>query len=211
MDGMIRSFNPKSWLFFGVLMLMGAGGTGCQTAQPVSMNRLLHHQAMIDFAGLAPLKQYEIVKAEAAPPHSWKELVPKRTSLFTDMQWRAPSGNTAVGVAHVKMPLPLDARAVVWFAKQRYSKQSEGGRVIGQWVDDLGRSWFEAANNKYHVRGFVMTKGFEAWIIYSGYKSQQPTDLAELTIAARAMETIVPQIGSSRRAVVTTTDPDDGE
>jgi hypothetical protein len=197
----------KSWLFLGLLGSLLAGGVGCQSAQPVSMNRLINHQAMIDFSGLASLKHYENVKAEAAPPTSWKELVPKKTSFYTDMQWRAPSGNTAVGGAHVKMPLPLDAGAVVWFAKQRYSKQSEDGKLINQWVDALGRSWFEAENNKYHVRGYVVTKGFTAWIVYSGFKTQGPIDTSELALAARSMETMIPQI-NKRAAAAASADAD---
>lgn len=193
MDGM--KFKSKSWLLPALLMSLAAGGVGCQTAQPVSMNRLINHQAMIDFSGLASLKHCDTVKAEVAPPTSWKELVPKKTSIYTDMQWRAPSGNTAVGVAHVNMPLPFDAGAVVWFAKHRYAKQSEDGRLLGQWVDALGRSWFEAENHKYHVRGFVVTKGFEAWICYSGFKTQEPIDTSELALAARSLESMVPEIG----------------
>ena len=208
MDGM--SFNPKSWLSVGVLVVLAAAGAGCQTTPSVSVPRLLNYQAMIDFSGLSSVQQYDVVKAQAAPPQSWRELVPKRSSLYTDMQWRAPSGNTAVGVAHVKMPLPLNAQTLVWFAKSRYAKQSEDGRVIGQWVDDLGRSWFEAENNKYHVRGYIMTKGFEAWIIYSGFKTQQPIDTSELALGARAMETIIPQMGAKRPALTSPSDTNSG-
>ena len=50
MDGM-KLFNPKSWLFLSLLGLLVAGGVGCQSAQPVSMNRLINHQAMIDYKG----------------------------------------------------------------------------------------------------------------------------------------------------------------
>ena len=204
MDGMMF-FNPKSWLFLGLLAVITAGGAGCQSAPPLSMHRLINHQAMIDFSGLGSVQQYDAVKAQAAVPQSWKELALKRGPMYTDMQWRAPSGNTAVGVAHCRMPLPLDARALVWFAKSRYAKQSEDGRVLGQWVDELNRSWFEAANNKYHVRGFIVTKGFEAWIIYSGFKTQEPSDISELALAARAMETIVPRI-DGKRAVASSSD-----
>lgn len=189
-------FNPKSWprlAVLSVLLLAGAGGGGCQSAQPVSVRRLINHQAMVDFSGLKSAEHFDVVKAQAAPPAAWKALTAKRGPMYTDMQWRSPSGTTAVGVAHVKMPLPLGARALLWFAKGQYAKQSDDGRVIGQWVDGLGRSWFEAENNKYRVRGFIVTKGFEAWIIYNGYKTQVPTDVSELALGARAMETIVPQ------------------
>jgi hypothetical protein len=190
MDGM--SFNPKSWVGLTLLALLCATGIGCQTAQPVSVRRLINHQAMIDFSGLRPVEQVDAVKAQAAAPASWKAAALKRGPMYTDMQWRSPSGATAVGVAHVRMPLPLSARALLWFAKGQYAKQSDDGRVVNQWVDALGRSWFEAENKNYHVRGFIVTKGFEAWIIYNGFKTQVPTDVSELSLGARAMETIVP-------------------
>ena len=191
MDG--KLLNPKSWAVLGLLaVLLVVGSAGCGSARPVSVRRLIHHQAMIDFSGLKSVQHFEEVKAEAAPPAAWKPLTLKRHAMYTDMQWRSPSGTTAVGVAHVKMPLPLGSRALLWFAKGHYAKQSEDGRVIGQWVDELGRSWFEAENNKYHVRGFIVTKGFEAWIVYTGRKTTVPTDMSEIALGARALETIVP-------------------
>jgi hypothetical protein len=54
------------------------------------------------------------------------------------------------------------------------------------------RPWFEAENSNYHVRGSIVVKGFEAWIIYCGYKTAQPPSAAELGVAARSLETIVP-------------------
>jgi hypothetical protein len=198
MDGM--SFNPKSWPCLGLLAIVAIAGTGCQSAQPVSVQRLISHQAMVDFSGLRQAEHVPAVKAEAAPPASWSPQALKRGPMYTDMQWRSPSGAMAVGVAHVKMPLPLSARAVLWFAKGQYAKQSDDGRVVGQWVDDLGRSWFEAENNKYRVRGFILTKGFEAWIVYNGFKTTMPTDIAEMSLGARAMETVVPA-PNGRRAV----------
>jgi hypothetical protein len=190
MDGML--FNPKSLASLFLALVLVAGGTGCGSAQPVSVRRLIHHQAMIDFSGLKSVEHFEVVKAQGAPPAAWKPLALKRHSMYTDMQWRSPSSTTAVGVAHVRMPLPLGARALLWFAKNQYAKQSDDGRMLGQWVDELGRSWFEAQTNKYHVRGFIVTKGFEAWIVYTGRKTTVPTDVLEISLAARAMETIVP-------------------
>ena len=198
MDGM--SFNPKSWPCLGLLAILAIAGTGCQSAQPVSVQRLISHQAMVDFSGLKAAEHVDSVKVQAAPPASWSPQALKRGPMYTDMQWRSPSGSMAVGVAHVKMPLPLSARALLWFAKGQYAKQSDDGRVVGQWVDDLGRSWFEAENNKYRVRGFILTKGFDAWIVYNGFKTTMPTDIAEMSLGARAMETVVPS-PNGRRAV----------
>ncbi|HEV2295877.1 MAG TPA: hypothetical protein VGR35_18670 [Tepidisphaeraceae bacterium] len=185
--------NPKSSILLTLLsVLLLWGGIGCSSAQPVSVRSLIHHQAMIDFSGLKPVEHFEPVKAQAAPPASWQQLALKRHPMYTDQQWRSPSGATAVGVAHVRMPLPLGSRALLWFAKNQYAKQGDDGRMIGQWIDALGRSWFEAENNKYHVRGFIVTRGFEAWIVYTGRKTTEPTDVSEIALGARSLETIVP-------------------
>ena len=198
MDGM--PLNPKSWPVLGLLAALALAGAGCQSAQPVSVRRLINHQAMVDFSGLRSAEHIQAVKAQAAAPVTWKPQALKRGPMYTDMQWRSPSGTTAVGVAHVKMPLPLSARSLLWFAKGQYAKQSDDGRMLGQWVDELGRTWFEAETNKYRVRGFILTKGFEAWIVYNGFKTTVPTDVAELSMGARAMETIIPA-PNGRRAM----------
>jgi hypothetical protein len=151
MDGML--FKPKAWVPASLLVVLIAAGSGCQSAQPVSVRRLISHQAMIDFSGLRSVEQFDVVKAQGAPPMSWKQLAAKRGPLYTDMQWKSPSGATAVGVAHVRMPWPLSARALLWFAKGHYAKESEDGRILGQWVrglDHLQRLQDDGADR--HVR-----------------------------------------------------------
>ena len=90
--------------------------------------------------------------------------------------------------------LPLSAKAIIWFAKGEYQKKDkdQSGKQIGQWTDALGREWFEAENSKFHVRGCVMTRGFEAWIIYTGYKLSKPAQAEEIELATRAQEKILP-------------------
>ncbi|MEA2710862.1 MAG: hypothetical protein QOF78_3463, partial [Phycisphaerales bacterium] len=179
-----------------VLFLAGAiclsSMTGCQMGQTVSTARLIQHQAMIDPTGLKESEIIELVKVHIAAPQRWEQLAPRRHSMFTETQWRSPSKMTGVGVAYVHLPLPLPARAITWFAQKEYSKKANDGKVIGTWEDQLGRPWFEAENSKYHIRGYIVSKGFEAWIIYCGYKTEQPPSAAELGVAARALETIVP-------------------
>ena len=179
-----------------LLMLIGAVAlsslTGCQLAQSVPTHRLIEHQARIDQTGLKESAVVELVKVHIAAPQSWELLEPKKHALYTDLQWRAPSKMTGVGVAYVRMPLPFPARSVAWLAQKEYSKKADDGKILGTWDDSLGRPWFEAENSNYHVRGYVVTKGFDAWIIYCGYKTIQPPSASELGVAARSLETIVP-------------------
>jgi hypothetical protein len=173
------------------LTLLLAAGTGCQS-QTVSAAKLAHQQRTLNTTGLKDVENYQVVKARAAAPRAWEQLNIKKTSLFTDMQWRSPSKLTGVGIAYIRLPLPLPAGALIWFAKQEYTKKSNDGKLLSEWTDAIGRPWFEAENNKYHVKGYIVTKGFEAWIVYSGYKVATPPSDEELKLAHRAQETIVP-------------------
>ena len=50
-------------------------------------------------------------------------------------------------------------------------------------------------NAKYHVRGYAVVDGFTAWIVYFGYKVNRPINTAELGLAARSVQTVIPHIG----------------
>jgi hypothetical protein len=180
--------------FTRILVIIAAASlaVGCAQTEKVSVSRILRHQAMLDFSGLKDPQTVATVKSRIAPPETWEQLVPKKSALFTDVQFRAPSRMTGVGVCYVRMPLPLSARMLGWLAKKEYTKKEQGGRLIGEWTDEIGRPWFEAENNNYHVRGFIVTKGFEAWITYAGYKTQAPPNTSELALALRSIQTAVP-------------------
>lgn len=186
------SFSKTAWTagFYSLLLLLT--GTGCQLQQSVSTVRLIQHQAAIDFSGLKDAALCDAVKVHVAAPQTWQALPVKKAALYTDMQWRSPSKQTGVGVCYVRMPLPFSAQTLMWLAKQEYSKKSQDAEVLGEWTDPLGRPWFEAQNSKYHIRGYVVTKGFEAWVVYCGYRRAQPPSAPELGVAARSLETIVP-------------------
>ena len=168
---------------------------GCQQTKQVPRQKLIDHIAMIDFTGLKPLETVESVKVQAAVPRQWERLAVQSNALYTHQQWRSPSGRTGVGVAHVRLPLPLSTNMIMWLAKREYTKKANDGRIISEWTDDLGRPWFEAENDKYRVRGFVVVEGFRAWVIYFGHKSKTPPDPAELSLAARAATSVVPDLG----------------
>jgi hypothetical protein len=194
--GQSKAVSPATFvvrsprLLLVLALLVSAGG--CQTSGTVSNRRLIEHQAMIDFSGLKPAEPLEAIKASCALPRQWEALPLKKTALYAHQQWKSPSTHTGVGVVYVRLPLPLSERTLLWFAKREYTKSSNDGKLIGQWTDDLGREWFEAQNNKYHVRGYAIVRGFNAWMVYFGSKSGYPPDVAELSLAARAVETFLP-------------------
>jgi len=185
----VRSCSPAV-----VVATVGLAGLlcGCQGASQFSSRRLIEHQALIDFSGLDSVKQHEALEIVIATPWHWEMLPTKNNPLYIHQQWRSPSGHTGVGVVCAHLPLPLSTNAVVWLAKQKYSEKGKDGRLLAEWMDSLGRSWFEAEDDTYHVRGYVIARGFSAWIVYFGYRTRYSPDLAEIGIAARSAETAVP-------------------
>jgi hypothetical protein len=169
--------------------------SGCSVAPSANSGRLLSNRALIDFTGLRKVAQVDTVHASVASPMGWDRLATHNHPLYTHEQWRSPTMLTGVGVAYIHLPLPLSADAICWLARQEYAKHSkagDGGKLIGSWTDNLGRVWFEGENSKYHVRGYVVTHGFEAWIVYFGYRVPTTPDPMELSLAMRSAETIVP-------------------
>ncbi len=160
---------------------------------------------MIDFSGLKAPQTIEALQVAASVPQNWTPLPIQKRALYTHQQWRAPLRTTGVGVAYVHMPLPMSAKTIVWFAKMQYAEQStkDGkpqGRLIGEWRDAVGREWFEAENVKYHIKGYAVTSGFDAWIVYSGYRINDPVNIGELATASRSMDSILPTPLTSRQA-----------
>ena len=137
MDGF--SFRPgmlRAAGLFSLILLIAASSTGCSTTSTVTVRRLINHQAMIDFSGLRAPERVDAVKINVAPPESWTPLSLKKTALFTDMHWKSPSGVSGVGVAYVRLPIPISPRMLLWFAKSQYnSKSNDGGKMI-----EIGRA-----------------------------------------------------------------------
>jgi hypothetical protein len=175
-----------------------AAGTGCQQQTKVTHRRLIQHQAMIDFSGLKPAAEVAGVNARAAVPRNWEQLALDATALYTHQQWKSPSTRTGVGVANLRMPLPLTTNMVLWLAKREYTKKANDGRVLAEWTDELGRPWFEVENARYRVRGYIAVSGFQAWVVYFGHKTGYPPDPAELSLAARAADSVVPNLSGPK-------------
>lgn len=194
----------------GMGMLALAAG-GCQSAGPSVSNRLLlAHLPGADFSGLETMKPVDELKVTCSLPSKWTPLPVNHNPLYLHRQWKSPTGQTGVGVFYVHMPFPFSAQTLLWFAKTEYSKNNAHGRALNEWTDTLGRPWFEAENEKYHVRGYAVTDGFQAWIVYSGYKTKYPANPSELSLAARCIDTVVPQTGETsapKPAVAETHDP----
>lgn len=183
------------------MFLVGAGAltAGCQV-QAVSTVQLQYHQQVISLDGLRSVEPVPELDVSLAPPRGWERMSEPDTVLYTHEQWRSPEKNTGIGVAYLRTPFPLSPHMLIWFARLQYGKprpnrhieEGSGGQMLGEWDDAMGRSWFEAENSKYHVKGYAMTRGNDAWVVYSGWRVAQKPSEADIELAARAADSIVP-------------------
>lgn len=176
-----------------MVLLLLIGGE-CQLAPSVPTEQLLRHHAGIEMEGLGQTQAVAPVKATAAAPQSWRMMPLQSKFLYKHQHWLSPTKATGAGVAYIHMPFPLSAQALVWFVKGEYSKRGEDGKILSEWTDSLGRAWFEAENSKYHLRGYAVTNGFDAWIVYGGYKTNRPINEGEIELAARCAESVMPGV-----------------
>jgi len=190
--GISKRMRLLSWTKQVVVLTFIVWVMGCQIGPSITPSHLANYRELLDFSGLGPEERIDAIKVSVSPPKDWTVLPLQKGPLYTHQQWKSPSGACGVGTVYVRMPLPFSANTLVWLAKKEYSKRSSEGRIIAEWTDELGRPWFEAENSQFHVRGYAMTDGFDAWIVYCGSRAGRQARPGELTLAARSAETIIP-------------------
>jgi hypothetical protein len=175
-------------LFAGMLAACAA----CQY-QPISAVELEIHQSQLNKAGLTPPHVVSMLRITCAPPEEWEPLVPQSNLIYSHRQWRSLDHQVGMGVAYMHTPVPFSAQMLVWFAKARYRESDTShGRLLGEWTDSLGRYWFEAEDNRFHVTGYAMTRGLDAWIVYSGFRLTGKAQRTEIALAAKGADSVAP-------------------
>jgi hypothetical protein len=175
-------------LFVSIALL-----SGCTVVQTASVYRLEVHQSEVNRTGLTPVHTDPRLNVSVAPPAMWDQMPLQSNILYTHEQWRSADKHVGMGVAYIHTPIPFSPQMLIWFAKTQYVHKTDGkGRLIAEWTDSLGRSWFEAENETYHVRGYAMTRGTDAWIVYSGYRVKNHPSKAEITLAERGADSVAP-------------------
>lgn len=196
MSALVRCSDLANPLVKIIVRIVVAAGvavvTGCQL-QTVSAIQLEMHQALVNRTGLTAVGTVDPLRVSCAVPNQWEPLPLDQTVLYTHEQWRSPDHHVGMGVAYVHTPIPFSPQTLIWFAKAQYAGASDGtGKLLGQWTDTLGRCWFEAENARYHVRGYAMTRGNDAWMVYSGYRMGTSPPATEVLLADRGVESVAP-------------------
>ena len=178
-----------------VLGLALAALSGCQI-RSVSVTEMEEHQSLVNHSGLSALHINDILKISCTPPANWEALPLTQNLLYAHQQWRSPDHHVGMGVAYMRTPIAFSPQMMIWFAKTEYTACSDGsGHLIAQWTDGLGRCWFEAENDQYHILGYAMTHGLDAWMVYSGYRVKTHPPDGEILLASRGADTVTPLPG----------------
>ncbi|MGD0464008.1 MAG: hypothetical protein ABSB74_16115 [Tepidisphaeraceae bacterium] len=188
---MYRAF-PRS-VVCGILIAGTlAACAGCQS-QSISATELESHQSRLNKTGLTALHVNSTLRITCAPPEQWESPLLQNNVIYSHQQWRSPDDQVGMGVAYIRTPVPLSAETILWFAKAHYSETHKSrGRLLGQWTDSLGRYWFEAENDQYHISGYAMTRGRDAWVVYSGFRLGGKSPQTEIALAAKGADSVAP-------------------
>ena len=123
------------------------------------------------------------------PPEGWKQDPTKKGWNNIHKVWLSPTRETAYGVIHFSMPLPVGANlALGGFLKEM--KKTEGTANLLSKQDDpkLPGIRFVAEGGKYCIHAYLMVNGWQGWAIYAGTLRGVADPPDELDMATRARE-----------------------
>lgn len=177
----IRSSDQRIPLWLAAGLLLG----GCATSAPP----VAALPALAPAAGLRPPEYVSSVLAQCPVPEGWKPEPLKVNSRHTHQVWISPSGNTAYGVIHFNLPLPVgpDLTLQGFLAAMR---KSEGQAILVEKHEDqtLPGIRFIAEGGRYRIRAELIVRGWEAWTVYAGTLVAKPIVENELELAQHAVQ-----------------------
>jgi hypothetical protein len=132
--------------------------------------------------GLCEPAYVPTVVATCPAPSGWVAQPLKENSRHTHLIWISPSGSTAYGVVHFKLPLPVGPDLALTGFMSAMQKSEGNAQLVEQHPNGRGIA-FVADGGQYHMRGQLIVKGWEAWTIYSATLRGKPTNADELKLA----------------------------
>lgn len=131
----------------------------------------------------------DAVEAVCYPPDGWTAEPLKQSSRHSHQIWLSPTGETAYGVIHFSLPLPVGPELVLRAFIREMQKQEGAADLLAKQSDPtLPGLRFEAKGQLYHLWGNLMVRGFEGWAVYAGSRSGRPICEDEMQLAAIARE-----------------------
>jgi hypothetical protein len=144
------------------------------------------------FAGLSAGQMVYAVSATCVPPVGWKADPLKSSGSHAHQVWLSPTGDTAYGVIHFALPLPVgDDLSLIGFLSEMRKSEGEAILLSKKRDPNLPGLRFVAEGGIYKVRANLITHGFEGWAIYAGTLRNHTERPEELDLAERARDNTV--------------------
>ncbi|HWP41261.1 MAG TPA: hypothetical protein VNL70_10070, partial [Tepidisphaeraceae bacterium] len=140
-------------------------------------------------AGLDAPQHLPELRATVAPPTGWTRQRLPGGARHTHQVWQSPTGSTAYGVIHFKLPFPVGHELLLWaFINEMRRDQGQAKLLEKRWDANLGGVRFVTEGGLYRVRTNLMVRGFDGWAVYAGTLRAAPILPDELALAERARE-----------------------
>jgi hypothetical protein len=131
----------------------------------------------------------ESLRATCDPPPGWAPQPLKQSGRHTHQVWLSPSKQTAYGVIHFSLPLPVSTDLALWgFLREMKRSEGEARLLTRQWDANLDGLRFVAEGGLYTIRTNLFVRGFDGWAIYAGTLRNGELIPDEITRAATARE-----------------------
>jgi hypothetical protein len=129
------------------------------------------------------------VLAACDPPLGWKPDPLKTSPSHTHQVWASATGDSAYGVIHFELPLPIGLNlALSGFIKQMKTTEGDATLISKEYDAKKDAIRFVADGGPYRIRAVLTVAGWEGWAIYAGTLRNRPINQNELDLAERARE-----------------------
>jgi hypothetical protein len=183
-----------------LLILVSVAASACAAHRDPQSSRAQPSWTITGARGLCAPAFDEDVVAVCVPPVGWKRQPLVSVVDHRDQVWLSPTGDTAYGVIHFSMPLPVGLNiALAGFLT--HMRQDKGAATLLERHDDpsLPGIRFVAEDRVYVIRAILLVEGWEGWAVYAGTLRNGPINQPELDFAVSAREHT--RVGRSQGAV----------
>jgi hypothetical protein len=163
-------------------LIAGALAAGCASPQA---NTPAPPTAEENLPGLDELAYVPTVNATCPVPAGWQAQPLKQNERHTHQVWISPSGKTAFGVIHFKLPLPVGPDLALAGFLSAMQKSEGNANLIERHSDSQGIQ-FIVEGGVYRMHAQLIVKGYQAWAIYAATRRAEPTVSDELKLAELA-------------------------
>jgi hypothetical protein len=143
--------------------------------------------ATSDLVGRTPFPE---LRATVTPPVGWRPDKLITAPDNTHQVWQSPTGDTAYGVIHFGLPLPVPASWVYPDFVANMKKQEGEATIVApmQKDDALPGVRFTVDSGDYRMRINLITRGFQGWAVYAGTLRAKPERPDEVRLAEKARD-----------------------